>query len=100
MTKIIHRYRVTVDDIDYQTAAGTVVHVAADRSGKQDVVEVWVEHEATDDGAFMPGAGSITLNVYGTGHPIPDTESVHVGSVIAGPFVWHVYAEYGNGGAS
>ena len=98
MSKVIYRYRVTVGNIDSVVApSGTVVLVAADRGGKSDVVEVWIEHEA-HDGAAMPGPGSITLNVYGTGHPIPDEENVHVGSCISGPFVWHVYATYDDGG--
>ncbi|UOQ58576.1 hypothetical protein MUN78_07060 [Leucobacter allii] len=92
MSKIIHRYRVMVGVVDHQVhPAGRVVHVSADRGGKDDVVEVWVEHEA-DAGKVLPSPGGIFLNVYGTGIPIPDNAGDHVGSCCSGPFVWHVYA--------
>lgn len=93
MSKVIYRYRVPVDDVDFETPTGQVVHVAADRDGDPSIVEVWVEHPHE-----IPGAGGITLNVHGSGHLIPDGESVHVGSCISGPFVWHVYATYDDGG--
>lgn len=33
-----------------------------------------------------------TVRVYGTGHPIDEKlEQVHIGSVLKGPFVWHVF---------
>lgn len=87
VSRVVHRYSVFVDHADYQVPAGRVVHVSADRGGKHDLVEVWVEHPS---GAEPVG---LMLNVHGTGHPIPEDGRAHVGSCVVGLFVWHVYAK-------
>lgn len=32
-----------------------------------------------------------TLYIIGTGHPIPNEATRHIGSFVQGPFVWHAY---------
>ncbi|MHA3682803.1 DUF7352 domain-containing protein [Leucobacter sp. HY1908] len=90
---MIYRHSVPVDVADFEVPAGRVVHVAADREGKHDRVDVWVEHQA----GVTHSEGGIVLNVHGTGHPIPADGRAHVGSCIVGWFVWHVYASQGGG---
>lgn len=34
---------------------------------------------------------SIDFFVVGTGHPMPERPVAHIGSVLDGPFVWHVF---------
>jgi hypothetical protein len=58
----------------------TVVHVAL--QGAQ--AQMWVEVDT--DSETWP----TTFHVEGTGHPIK-SDSIHVGSWIEGPFVWHLY---------
>jgi hypothetical protein len=68
-------------------SAGYVVLAAIDpASGKP---AIWIEHRLDglkDERRFV---------VYGTGHPIPGNggypDDLHVGSVIDGSFVWHIY---------
>jgi len=61
-----------------------VVHFARQR----DAVMVWVEHlvDAVTDRV-------LTLQYFGTGHEIHDTDMRHIMSTIDGPFVWHLYGK-------
>ena len=53
---------------------------------------LWAEVEVAD-GPSLKGVEleRWELLVVGTGHPMPYKYLKHLGSVIAGPFVWHVY---------
>lgn len=53
------------------------------RTGKP---AVWIEVETTNP------PGERRMAVFGTGHELPDGW-VHVGSMIDGSFVWHIYEE-------
>jgi hypothetical protein len=79
----VYRYEVPVDDRCHEfELSGPIVHVA---SRRPDVVEFWAYNN--------PGQPeeSVTLRVFGTGHPIDvDGEISHVGSALVGPLVWHL----------
>lgn len=82
MSKRVLKWPVPVGDQLHPIGAGPVVLVAT--QGAVDEVVVWTEE--TRDG------GTRFVRVYGTGHEIPEA-SRHLGSVVAGIFVWHVYEE-------
>lgn len=61
-----------------------VVHVGVDPEGKPCV---WIELDPSSG-----QSATLELAIFGTGHPIPDAVSHHVGSFMeAGRFMWHVY---------
>lgn len=66
-----------------------VVHVGL----QEGVVTIWAE---VDDDALQAAVSGREWDgrrfaVYGTGDTIPDDDAVHVGSLMDGIFVWHVY---------
>jgi hypothetical protein len=83
MTKSIYRYEVPVDDKPHTLElSGEIVHVATRDSAS---VEVWAWHTGghTIERAFQ---------VVGTGQPLPEGWTRHVGTAIApgGRLVWHL----------
>lgn len=89
--RTIWKVNVPVDDEQTISAPGLtkVLHVAAE---SPTVLLLWVE--------VAPAEPNQRLTVYvrGTGHPLREAQAAeHVGSVQAGPFVWHVYTEAPNG---
>lgn len=60
-----------------------LLHVAADPQGN---ISFWamVDPEAPKE--------SVVFRVVGTGHPVDDRWR-HEGSLVQGPFVWHVFTE-------
>lgn len=82
MTRHVLKWPVQSDDQDHQIGTGRVVLV--DSQGAHGTVCVWTEEEAGDDLATRP------VRIYGTGNPVPEGAK-HVGSTLAGPFVWHVF---------
>lgn len=76
------RYEVSIDDNAQSVPAGEVVLVHEHRQGLYNRVEVWIK---VANGELR----TQTLRVFGTGQPIP-AEWRHLGSCVAGPFVWHV----------
>ena len=83
MSRRVLKWPVPVDDADHPIGAGPVVFV--DALGYRSTVFVWTE-EPQDAAHAVRRA-----RVYGTGQPVPG-DDVHIGSTVAGPFVWHVYA--------
>lgn len=74
-------------DHDVTAHGGTprVVHVGVDPASDPTLPTAWVE--------LNPGEqGDLALSFIGTGHDVPIGWD-HVGSTVAGPFVWHVYAK-------
>lgn len=65
---------------------GKIVHVGTQDSFP-DVISVWAEY----DDSVEPT--DVRLFVVGTGHRIYPESAEHVGSAIAGQYVWHVYRE-------
>ena len=51
-------------------------------------LHIWFEFYFPDHNplAFI----DVEIEIYGTGHVVPEARE-HIGSVIDGPFVWHVY---------
>lgn len=88
--RYVHRYDLPIDDNWHVFRSGAVVLAAAHRGGNPRHLEVWIEHEADDD----PGA-TIAVRVYGTGHSVYADDAKLVRSCLAGPFVWHIYAQPG-----
>lgn len=78
----ILKWNVPVDDQFHPIGAGPVRHVACQH--EPNTVQVWTEETSTS--CIVRGA-----RVYATGQPIP-ADIEHVGSALAGPLAWHVYA--------
>jgi hypothetical protein len=76
---------------------GAAHYRAARADHTTDLLEVWYE--------VQPGATPklVTVQVFGTGHPIPETQQEGIDywwldTVFDGPFVWHLYQvdDWGN----
>lgn len=80
------RWQVSVDDQPHRIGGGPVVlvDVAPNQADRTQTVSVW-----TIDEQPTP-ATSRTVRVYSTGQPVRD-DAVPVGSVVAPPYVWHVF---------
>lgn len=59
-----------------------VIHAGLDPKG---VPCVWAEVESNK--RLAP----VELFIVGTGNPMPEKSTVHIGSFVQGPFVWHVF---------
>ena len=79
----IIRYEIHIDDTAQRVPAGKVVLVQAHRRGLGNRLEVWIQ---VAEGETQ----TQTLRVFGTGQEIPAGWH-HLGSCVAGHFVWHVY---------
>lgn len=89
----------TADDAATSVPAGRVLLITQER---QDIfktlghLEVWIQAETVQGWPdLVPlgsngSVGSQELQVFGTGQVVPD-DAEHVGSVLDGPFVWHLY---------
>jgi hypothetical protein len=93
-SQTIFRYEVGVaDQVTLPEGATLVLHVARARdygpggmtSGR---LEVWCEAFP----GFATRAPKVVLSVFGTGHPLVPGRGRHVGTVLDGAAVWHVYA--------
>jgi hypothetical protein len=79
MTETIYRYEVPVDDKPHTLElSGKILHVGCRHA---DTVEVW----ALESGGQLIER---TFRVVGTGQPLPDGWTRHVGTAIAP--VWHL----------
>jgi len=80
------KWDVRVDDRTHRIGGGQVVHVACQHY--DDVVTVWTIEPR--NGAGLPKR---TVQVYGTGHPLPFFAE-HLGTALAanGHLVWHLFA--------
>lgn len=83
-TKTVWKFSHAVtDQVTIQGPAPlNVVHVEPDGPGR---LLIWAEVGGGD-----PDLLTRRLYVVGTGHPVPP-DSTHLGSVVAPPFVWHLY---------
>ena len=77
------KWDVPVDDRDHPIGSGPVVHVGCQHGPA--VVQVWTDEPDSESVRYR------SARVYGTGHEVPLGDS-HIGSVIEGPLVWHVFA--------
>lgn len=65
-----------------------IIHVAIQMPAG---ICLWCEVPRPDD---IHDVEERKIVVYGTGHEIPDSLKVeHLGTVMDGPYVWHVYEE-------
>ncbi len=87
--KTVWKYEVPLDDEwhDMPFSPNRIVHVGAQSAA----VVVWAERFDTDDDPLREPT-CCPLKVFGTGSTIP-AGCEHVGSVIVGAFVWHVYRD-------
>lgn len=87
MSARVLKWSVPVDDDWHAIGGGQVLHVG--NQGAHGTVCVWtLEHDAEP-------TLSRNVLVTGTGQPLPDHGDDpplrHIGSTLAGPFVWHVF---------
>ena len=73
------------------TLCPSVNHVGVDPAGGG--LAVWVDHYTETPPLVLFAPVVMKFHVVGTGWEVPD-RARHVGSVVAGQFVWHVYAEW------
>ncbi len=88
MTRTIYKYAVPVDDEWHEVSMpgpARVLHV--DCQSGFGTVNLWAE---VDIEGLVDTIRS--MRAFATGQAIPDA-AAYVGSALAGPFVWHVYAE-------
>lgn len=88
MTRAIYKYSVPVDDQWHEVSMpgpARVLHV--DGQGGLYTVNLWAEVDITAFGSTVRN-----MRVFGTGQALPEG-AAYVGSTLAGPFVWHLYAE-------
>ena len=79
---VIYKYPLSLPQVNaLELPESFFVALVAIQEGQ---IRIWIEHD--------PEAEKIPYQFisYGTGHPIPK-HMTHVGSVISGPYVWHVY---------
>ena len=91
INKVVYKYPIDIDS-EVTLPGGKVVHTEASEIGKLHEIRVWVEHWVDEHGKVLSynGQSKLVLKVHGTGHLV-DLSSEHVGTVLAGPFVWHIY---------
>lgn len=80
------RWSVPVDDQWHPIGGGQVLHVDARSNG---TVEVWTLETTSTTPLSVPR----TVRVYGTGHPIAEADTEHIGTALTpdGALVWHVF---------
>lgn len=87
--KTIYKYPLQVTDLQSVSLpeGWKFVHVGLDPDGEL-ALWAWVNPET-------PLSVQVIVNIFGTGNPIPplasDETYEHLGSVVQGPFMWHVF---------
>lgn len=76
--RVVFKYKIPSDDQWHEVPNGHVTMVAMQGG----YVYIWVEQDPLEQRVTE-------YRVFGTGHPLEDVGYV-VGSVLDGPFVWHV----------
>lgn len=84
---VIWRYEISIIEASsiILPESAKVVHAGFDERTPLQHLTLWILRIAEPKGEKRPRR----FEVYGTGHTIPDDRE-HVGTVPAGPFVWHV----------
>jgi hypothetical protein len=89
VTNSIYRISVPVEDYQEIEITGSPISVAPDRDRFSDRFDLWFEHYGRST--------SCAIWIFGTGHPVPWTESnrlawTFLGTVVTpATLVWHVY---------
>lgn len=81
--RTIYRYPLRLAEVQTITGPGLGRIVAVGNSRGE--LEVWAEVDTHDMEMVR------TVTIVGTGNEIPHGAGRHVGHVIDGPFVWHIY---------
>lgn len=83
--KRIFKYAIRITDVQriHMQVGAEVCYVGLDPDGNHCIWAI-VDPEAPMEW--------VTVLVIGTGHPIPD-EVIFLGSMVAAPFVWHVFIQ-------
>lgn len=88
MSRSVWKYEIPVDDQWHPVPTPLpAVVVNVDSKGALGTVAVWAE-VTTNSGE----TSKRRMRAFGTGQPIPKG-AVYVGTALAGPLVWHIYAE-------
>lgn len=91
MRRTVWKYAFEVDDVPAPLViprGGTVLHVGLDPA-PGDRLAVWADVPVPDRMQDLV-MENLRLRVTGTGHDVP-ADAEHLGSVVAGSFVWHVW---------
>jgi hypothetical protein len=81
--RTIYKYDLMIGYNSLYLADGYKVLHVAEQYGN---LTMWVDQTIGNSASYR------TFNVYGTGHPIPDDNAVHVGTALmSSGLVWHVY---------
>ena len=81
--KTIHKFPIRTTDKQIITGQfHEITHAGLDPNGS---LCVWAEIDLDQQEHHL------TIFVIGTGNTMPDYPMRHIGSVVQGPFVWHVY---------
>lgn len=85
--RVVYRHLIPIDDDEHKivTSARNRIVLVDSKEDERRAVHVWIEQEPKPDVSMTR-----TVRVFGTGHEIPDGWE-HLGSVVAYPFVWHLY---------
>lgn len=94
MNRRIFRYELPINDAAHEIPSGKVVHLNEYRmkhiTGERNRIEVWVEATLSGESLASAIIGTQHVQVFGTGHPIPDSAE-HLATCIDGSLVWHLY---------
>jgi len=96
MHRRVLRWEIPVDDAPHLIGTGAVLHTAmraARVAGRDRSVEVWTVEWLPDEFPEGPDIDKRWVQVFGTGHRLPDFVAQDVGSTVDvdDRLVWHVF---------
>lgn len=82
--RIIYKYPLDIltDNVSTLPKDGKIIHVGRDPNG---LICIWLEINPDNE------LERRSFVLFGTGRPFDDDTLQHVGSVLDGHFVWHIY---------
>ncbi len=88
--RTVFKYEFSItDEVEIAMPLGAVVlHVGQQGIGQTRIC-LWAEVDTQQPDETR------TFYVRGTGHPLPEADVAHVGSIVGNPFVWHVFEARG-----
>jgi len=86
--RVVLKWAVSVDDTPHKIGGGEIVHVACQYPEDPTTVTVWTVEPRNEGARVLPR----TVQVYGTGQPLP-LFAQPLGSTVAagGRLVWHLF---------
>lgn len=88
--KRVLRFTIDINDDIHEFPMGKVVHAMPNRDGLPNI-EIWIECTVDEKFPETGARGKQKLRIFGTGHPIPNTNTEHLVSLPKGRFIWHLY---------